>query len=493
MEYNKASSKRFAGVAGTAVIAVSPAVAAQRTSRRSMFNPQQLSQQLPITLALPTITASRVDPRPALIIEIGTRLTRIGYAGEYVPREIFRTEWLDLLQGPSDKLCPQPVFDRRYTEHEQYEMLVKFLKDIVFRKLVTSICSRRIVLVESLLTPSWKRQALAHAFFDCPSLGPHSILFAPSHLLCSFPFNAHTCLVLDMGADEAVSFPIAEGILMLNQWETSSVVSASALEQNVKRLMLRYGRVSRRSISMQERDAKNCEDVSSDDKIDDQNSRKFNERDLELAESMRLWEDIVVRYCFVTTAARGRRLQAHLSDPESNAYERPVSAVELQFGSELLNVPGIVREGAAELLFMKSDEAGTRSVAQMLLDCIAKASIDLRRELLKNLLIIGGISRLPGFLSRLRTELLDLIADGYHPQLVPSLVDIKFYQFPKQVAGQLFCAWIGGSMFGALDDMLEQHSLTRRQWLATRRVPDWTDAIDDHFAESTNAQNADHS
>lgn len=51
---------------------------------------------------------------------------------------------------------------------------------------------------------------------------------------------------------------------MLNQWETSSVVSASALEQNVKRLMLRYGRVSRRSISMQERDAKNCEDVSSD-------------------------------------------------------------------------------------------------------------------------------------------------------------------------------------------------------------------------------------
>lgn len=61
-----------------------------------------------------------------------------------------------------------------------------------------------------------------------------------------------------------------------------------------------------------------------------------------------------------------------MSDPESNAYERPVSAVELQFGSELLNVPGIVREGAAELLFMKSDEAGTRSVAQMLLDCIAK-------------------------------------------------------------------------------------------------------------------------
>lgn len=91
------------------------------------------------------------------------------------------------------------MFDRRYTEHEQYEMLVKFLKDIVFRleiflmrlyqiyslkllifyhnfqfryfiveifqffilrKLVTSICSRRIVLVESLLTPSWKRQAL---------------------------------------------------------------------------------------------------------------------------------------------------------------------------------------------------------------------------------------------------------------------------------------------------------------------------------------------
>ena len=36
---------------------------------------------------------------------------------------------------------------------------------------------------------------------------------------------------------------MAEGVLMLNSWETSSNACTNALEQNVKRLMLRYGRV----------------------------------------------------------------------------------------------------------------------------------------------------------------------------------------------------------------------------------------------------------
>jgi hypothetical protein len=37
-------------------------------------------------------------------------------------------------------------------------------------------------------------------------------------------------------------------------------------------------------------------------------------------------------------------------------------------------------------------------------------------------------------------------------------------------------------MFGSLDEMLEQRSLTRAQWQQLGRVPDWTNAIDAHFA-----------
>ena len=215
------------------------------------------------------------------------------------------------------------------------------------------------------------------------------------------------------------------------------------------------------------------------------NSRPLNtEADLALADQMRLWEDLAVRFCFVTTAGRGRRLQAHLASPDAaHPFDQPAPAVRLQFGAHLLEVPGLVREAAAEVLFTHSDEPDSRSVAQLLLDAVAEAHVDLRRELLRNVLIVGGISRLPGFLARLKTELLNLIADGYRPQLARTLVDIQFYQFPREVAGQLFCAWLGGSIFGSVDDNLDQRSLTKKQWQAKRWVPDWTNPIDAYLAE----------
>lgn len=76
---------------------------------------------------------------------------------------------------------------------------------------------------------------------------------------------------------------------------------------------------------------------------------------------------------------------------------------------------------------------------------VLKVGIDLRRELLRNLIVVGGITRMPGFLSRLKSELLRLIATGYtSPRLAPSIDDIRFHQFPRQIAGELFCAWLGG-------------------------------------------------
>ena len=98
------------------------------------------------SMALQAMTQPKIDNRPAVVIEIGTRLTRIGIAGEFAPREIFRTQWLDPMDGPPTKQPrAQPVFDRRRTEREQQEVLVKFLKNIVFRKLLTTADRKSVV------------------------------------------------------------------------------------------------------------------------------------------------------------------------------------------------------------------------------------------------------------------------------------------------------------------------------------------------------------
>lgn len=74
--------------------------------------------------------------------------------------------------------------------------------------MLTTINERRLVIVESVLTPKKVRNAIAKALFECPSLLPHSVLFAPSHLLCTFPFNAKNCLVVDIGVEETVILPV---------------------------------------------------------------------------------------------------------------------------------------------------------------------------------------------------------------------------------------------------------------------------------------------
>lgn len=65
---------------------------------------------------------------------------------------------------------------------------------------------RRFVIVENLLSPTLWRQTVAKVLFEV--MDAPSILFAPAHLLATFPFAASDALVIDMGYSEAVVIPV---------------------------------------------------------------------------------------------------------------------------------------------------------------------------------------------------------------------------------------------------------------------------------------------
>ncbi|KAI1733149.1 actin domain-containing protein [Ditylenchus destructor] len=414
-----------------------------------------------------TSVASKIDSRPAVVIEIGNRLTRIGFAGEFTPREIFQTQYID----PLNPGIVQAIFDESYSDEKQYLILVQFLRDIVFRKLLTTINRRRVIIIESLFTPTKIRHAIAKALFECPSLAPYSVLFAPSHLLCTFPFNAKTCLVVDISTKESVLFPIAEGVLMLNNFEFSPI-STSTVEENLERLLLNHAKI---------RTIRNAA------------IREFSQSDLVLLKKYNMVEDIVFRFCFATTMERGRRIQAH-EEPEN-----PSPDVEIPFDAETLIIPGFIREAASEVLFTDSS-LDNRSIVQMILDAIVKVPCDLRRVFVQNLLITGGIARMPGLLHRVKEEMLRVMWEDNNyfkkffgektknntdQERIARFEDLpvpRFYRFDKDIGAEFYCAWLGGSMFGTLD-IVEDRSLIREDWLSAeiKAVPDWTNKIDDYF------------
>uniref|UniRef100_A0A914ZJ35 Actin-related protein 10 n=1 Tax=Parascaris univalens TaxID=6257 RepID=A0A914ZJ35_PARUN len=384
---------------------------------------------------------SGADNRQPVVIEIGSKLTKVGYAGEFLPRAIIRTELID------GSPVPCQLFESTVSIDEQYHILVKFLKQLFFRNLLTVAKDRRIVIVESVLEPTRRREMLARALFE--ALDAPSVLFAPSHLLATFPFATSNALVIDIGFKEAVVIPILEGVTVLNNWEASSL-GAERLERRACELLHKYGKVMQI----------------------DGSERQLTEEDDVLLVKNRILEDIVVRFCFATKMERGLRIQAANYSIESDIPSPPCD-VRLPFGNEMLVVPGAIREWTAEVLFEYDDDG--RSIPQLILDSVFRSPIDSRRILLNSLILVGGPTLLKGFYARLRDELLRLVKWDPYASKLRNVDSVKFFRLPN-TSIELYANWLGGSMFGSLD-VLQYRSLSREDWLNEKIVPDWTTKI----------------
>ncbi|VDM27053.1 unnamed protein product [Toxocara canis] len=318
---------------------------------------------------------------------------------------------------------------------------------LLFRNLLTVAKDRRTVIVESVLEPTDRRHMLARALFE--ALDAPSILFAPSHLLATFPFAASNALVLDVGYKEAVVIPVLEGVTVLNNWEVSSV-GAKRLEQRVCELLHKFGKVV---------------------KVDG-SERELNEEDDVLLEKNGILEDIVVRFCFATKMDRGLQIQAAGYNLECD-IPTPPCGVRLPLGDEMLIVPGVVREWTAEVMFEFNDDE--KSIPQLILDSVFRSPIDVRRTLLDSLILVGGPTAMKGFYARLKSELQRLVKFDCYASKLGSISSVKFFRLPN-TSIELYASWIGGSMFGSLD-VLQYRSLSREDWLNRKIVPDWTDKI----------------
>ncbi|KAG8690072.1 hypothetical protein FRC09_012152 [Ceratobasidium sp. 395] len=107
----------------------------------------------------------------------------------------------------------------------------------------------------------------------------------------------------------------------------------------------------------------------------------------------------------------GRRVERGPDDPmmaHSRATDLQI-AVGTGAGRGIVVVPGWMRERAAEVLFMGGD-VDERSVAETVLDSLRKVPVDLRKELISSILVVGGTSMLPGFIPRLHAEVQALLS-----------------------------------------------------------------------------------
>lgn len=407
------------------------------TARSSSASRRSLSSLATCT-SLSQAINSIDNSKPAVVLDLGRRLTKVGYAGEFVPRAIIHSHLLDeTIYEDADVASEGPRASRM-----SLARAVKFFRNIFNSYLLTMPRERRVVIVESLLTPTQFRETVCEALLGV--LNVPSVLFIPSHLCATFPFNTEYALVVDVGHREALAVPIAEGVTMLSCWELSNV-GAQKLEKRVEELLRVHAR------------------VEGNDGV-----RQINDDDWKVIKESNMVEDICVRFVFCCPIERGQAIQANGADHRLP----PIKSVKLALGAEFLIVPGFVREAACEVFFERSNEDA--SVAQMVHSVVSRCSVDLRKLMFESILLTGGPTLIPGFLSRLKEEIADVAKAS--PSKQKQCEAIRFYRFPNQTA-ELYLGWLGGSMFGSLQDAVRLRSVSREAWLEERVLPDWTDYV----------------
>ncbi|KAL9703860.1 hypothetical protein quinque_007378 [Culex quinquefasciatus] len=124
---------------------------------------------------------SVLQEKPAIVLEMGHALTKLGYAGEPHPRSIIPSEVLDHKAKSANRTTPNRKLFDYANESELYDQLVEFLKMTSSSTCWSGPKERKIVIVESVLCPTQIRENLAKALF-C-HFDVSSIYYVPLHLV----------------------------------------------------------------------------------------------------------------------------------------------------------------------------------------------------------------------------------------------------------------------------------------------------------------------
>ncbi|XP_013186077.2 actin-related protein 10 [Amyelois transitella] len=372
-----------------------------------------------------------IQEKQAVVLDLGYDYTKFGFTGEAAPRCIIRTEfWC-----PTERRFKR-VHDYK-TPEELYDNLVQMLHLLYFRHVLVNPKERKVVVVESLLTPTLFRETLAKVLFNHYEVS--GVVWADSPRLCALTLGTPITLVVSIGAREAEVAAVVHASVVLRALQ-SQPLGARAIHDELARL------------------------------LDEDNGEQLNLSD-------DILEDIKVKTCFVSSLARSRQWAARPPAPAPRAlYAVPHRAP--------LIVSGATRERAAEVLFVRDNELA--SLPDIVLQCIMQCPIDARRALASNILVTGGSACLPGLKARLAQELRDLITQPpYNERLY-----VQTFKFHTAPAHDNIVAWVGGALGGAADAGAAR-ALPRDVWTRSQRLRDWVCLLDNTPPDHPHRDNLD--
>lgn len=260
---------------------------------------------------------------------------------------------------------------------------------IFFKHLLVSPKERKVIIVESVLCPTDIREVFAKVMFR--HFDVSAILYVPTHLVILSTLAIDTAVVVDIGHKEAVVIPVYSGVQVLNAWQAQPL-AAEAVHEEIRRQLTESG-------------------VAADQLTDE------------------IVEEIKVRTCFVTTYERALKYRNNEEISPAPDVDYPIH------GQQSIRIPGKLRETAYEVLF--PDDNDHLGLPYIILNAVQACTLDTRKKLIENVVLVGGTAMAQGLMARLKKEILVLLqSDLFKQQLHADAV--KFHSVP---AKENFAGW----------------------------------------------------
>lgn len=291
-----------------------------------------------------------------------------------------------------------------------------------------------ILLAEPSFNPDDKREKAVQILFekyDVPAL-----FLAKNPVLSSFSMGRPTSLVIDSGGDGTTISAVHDGYV-LKKGIIRTPVGGHLLSEIMLKTLESSGTTIKPRYSF---------------KRIDKGGGDFEVKDLDFpktAESYRRYMQLDIVADIKETICRTSEA-AYVEEENQNiptmAYELP-DGNEIHIGGDRFKLPEVIFQpdlattfpGWSEPLKMAGD-AQVKGLPSLVIDCINKCDVDVRKELYNGVILTGGNSVFPNMKERLEKELLDLAPGASRLKVIT----------PNSNIERRFSVWIGGSILASL-------------------------------------------
>ena len=354
-------------------------------------------------------TGGSHEERLVLVLEMGAALTKVGFSGDYHPRHICKSQVKNRITGET-MLLSRILNEKKLDQSELERFISDMLHFLYYKVLLMHPRERRLCIVESSLQPTVVRNAMIEIVIN--QLGVNLVSFIPSPWACCLTVAKSTALIVDVGWTKSIVTPVVEGVVMILESEVL-LAGAKSIQEKIEENILEHSMLL----------------------LPDNVLLKASEKPLLL--TPQVIEHIMVRTCFVSPFERAQKF----AGPECQDFKH---APSLEFpiqANEILQVTGLTREFSTESLFsFNYDES---NLASLVLDVISSCPIDVRKELLGNVILVGGTTHLPGFKHRLMSEIKHQLNTGSRAEKFANNQVVAIHNQPCKPVNT---NWLGASL-----------------------------------------------